>query len=162
MAEDLLADAQGGAECLLALVEKAKIAQAVSKSVIGGRNGRMLLGAMDRCRIASDCSRGRAPGEVLGVEDLGQGVEGRGDVGMVLGAEDLVPDGRRPLEEVACTSQVALGMTDMGERVERGGDVGMVLSAMDLMPDGQRTIEEVARTSQVALGAGVLGPARGE
>jgi hypothetical protein len=125
--EDVFADALGGAEGTLTLVEELQVTQAVSESVVGRCDVGMVLGAMD---LLLDGQRsleaGSSAGHIaLGMEDVGQLVEGGGQRGMVFAAMDLLPDVQRPLEADAGAGQVTPGTERAGQFVEGGGDRGV-------------------------------------
>ena len=97
--------------------------------------------------IASARSKsGRAALGRPGPEAGGEVVEDRRRVGM-LGAERLLADRQRALEERPRPRKVALGLKQAGEVAEAPRRIGMV-GAERLLADGQRALEQRARPAR--------------
>ena len=106
--------------------------------------------AFSRIASARSIERPRAGEVALGLKQAGEVVEARRRIGM-LGAERLLADRQRALEERPRAGEVALGLKQDGEVVEARRRIGM-LGAERLLADRQRALEERPRAREVALG----------
>ena len=74
----------------------------------------------------------------------------------MVGAERLLRDRQRALEERLGVGVAALGSVQLGQVVERDGDIGVV-GAERLLADRQRALEERLGVGVAALGSVQLG-----